>query len=120
MNLEETEEKTPEWLISGYIPKRKITVLAGDGGAGKTTIWCAIAAAVSSGQPCFLDQDNPFLDQAEPGKVLFFSSEDSAEYTLRGRILQSRGKTWQCILFGSYRLKVFRDKVQCASAGRNH
>ena len=34
MNLEETEEKTPEWLISGYIPKRKITVLAGDGGAG--------------------------------------------------------------------------------------
>ena len=92
MNLEETEEKTPEWLISGYIPKRKITVLAGDGGAGKTTIWCAIAAAVSSGQPCFLDQDNPFLDQAEPGKVLFFSSEDSAEYTLRGRIRRAGGK----------------------------
>jgi len=92
MNLEETEEKTPEWLISGYIPKRKITVLAGDGGAGKTTIWCAIAAAVSSGRPCFLDQDNPFMKQAEPGKVLFFSSEDSAEYTLRGRIRRAGGK----------------------------
>mgnify|MGYP000461810604 CR=1 FL=1 len=72
MNLEETEEKTPEWLISGYIPKRKITVLAGDGGAGKTTIWCAIAAAVSSGQPCFLDQDNPFWTRQNQGKCFSF------------------------------------------------
>ena len=39
-----------------------------------------------------MDQDNPFLDQAEPGKVLFFSSEDSAEYTLRGRIRRAGGK----------------------------
>ena len=91
-NLEETEEKTPEWLISDYLPKRKVTVLAGDGGSGKTTIWCAIAASISSGQPCFLNHDNPFARNIEPGKVLFFSSEDSAEYTLRGRMRRAGAK----------------------------
>lgn len=84
--IEDVEEKTPEWLISDYIPRYKLTVLVGDGGSGKTTIWCAIAAAVSSGNPCFLNQDNPFAQDIEPGKVLFFSSEDSAEYTLRARL----------------------------------
>lgn len=92
VNLEETEEKTPEWLISGYLPKRKVTVLAGDGGSGKTTIWCSIAAAISSGQPCFLSHGNPFARNIEAGKVLFFSSEDSAEYTLRGRMRRAGAK----------------------------
>ena len=67
-------------------------MLAGDGGAGKTTIWCAIAAAVSSGSQCFLNQDNPFVEKVEPGKVLFFSSEDSAEYTLKGRLRRAGAK----------------------------
>lgn len=86
VSIDQVEEKEPEWLITDYMPKGQITVLAGDGGAGKTTIWCAIAAAVSSGSQCFLNHDNPFAEKCEPGKVLFFSSEDSAEYTLKGRL----------------------------------
>ncbi len=87
VTMEEVEEKSPEWLITDYVPRYQITTLAGDGGAGKTTIWCDIAAAVSSGKPCFLERGIPedFI-KSEPGTVLFFSSEDSAEYTLRSRL----------------------------------
>lgn len=90
VSMEEVEEKTPEWLIAGYIPRYQITTLAGEGGAGKTTIWCDIAAAVSSGNPCFLEREIPEeFCKSEPGKVLFFSSEDSFEYTLKGRLVKS-------------------------------
>lgn len=92
VSIDQVEEKEPEWLITDYMPKGQITVLAGDGGAGKTTIWCAIAAAVSSGSQCFLNEDNPFAMKCEPGKVLFFSSEDSAEYTLKGRLRRAGAK----------------------------
>lgn len=92
ISIDQVEEKEPEWLITDYMPKGQITVLAGDGGAGKTTIWCAIAAAVSSGSQCFLNEDNPFAMKCEPGKVLFFSSEDSAEYTLKGRLRRAGAK----------------------------
>ncbi len=88
--MEEVEEKEPEWLIPEYMPKNQITILAGDGGAGKTTIWCAIAASISSGKPSFLEYGNPF--ERDPGKVLFFSSEDSAEYTLKGRLRRAGAK----------------------------
>lgn len=90
ISMEEVEEKTPEWLIPGYIPRYQITTLAGDGGAGKTTIWCDIAAAVSSGKRSFLERCIPeeFV-HTEPGKVLFFSSEDSFEYTLKYRLVKS-------------------------------
>ncbi len=94
ITMDKVEEKEPEWLVTDYIPRGQITVLAGDGGSGKTTVWCAIAAAVSSGEQCFLvnNQDNPFLKRHDPGKVLFFSSEDSAEYTLKGRLRKAGGR----------------------------
>lgn len=87
VSMDDIEEKEAEWLIANYIPKYQITTLAGDGGAGKTTIWCNIAAAVSSGKRSFMEEKIPeeFSD-TEPGVVLFFSSEDSFEYTLKKRL----------------------------------
>lgn len=90
LSINDVEEKTPEWLISGYIPRHQITVMAGDGGAGKTTAWCDIAGSVSSGRPCFLERAIPEdFAVREPGKVLFFSSEDSPEYTLKSRLIKA-------------------------------
>ena len=64
--------------------------MAGDGGAGKTTAWCDIAGSVSSGRPCFLERAIPEdFAVREPGKVLFFSSEDSPEYTLKSRLIKA-------------------------------
>ncbi len=85
--LADIEEIEPEWLVDGYIPKGEITVLAGDGGVGKTFVWCAIAAAISSGQRAFV-LNNSFTEEAErePQKVLYFSTEDSNAAVLRPRL----------------------------------
>lgn len=90
--MDNVEEKSPDWLILDYIPKYQITSLAGDGGSGKTTVWCALAAAVSSGRTPFLlnGLGIPFKD--EPQKVMFFSAEDSYEYTLKRRLRKNGAK----------------------------
>lgn len=80
--LSDISEMTPEWFITDYIPKRQITCIAGDGGAGKTSIWCSWAAAASRGrQPEYMN-DNPFLEASDNRLVYFFSAEDQPEYTL--------------------------------------
>lgn len=88
--LEDMQEKTPEWLVPGYIPRKEITVMAGDGGTGKTFCWTAIAAAISSGNKCFF-LNNAFPDggKREPQKVMYFSSEDSNEAVLRPRLREN-------------------------------
>ena len=90
MCLADLVERSPEWLIEGYIPKKEITVMAGDGGVGKTFVWCAIAAAISSGSKPFL-LNNLFPDTVarDPQKVMYFSSEDSNEAVLLPRLKAS-------------------------------
>lgn len=44
------EIKEPEWLIPGYIPKYGITTIAGEGGVGKTSLWCSIVASITTGK----------------------------------------------------------------------
>ena len=92
VSMEKVEEKEAKWLISGYIPKGNITILAGDGGSGKTTTWCGIAAAVSAGTKVFFDTVPDEFAKCEPQKVLFFSSEDSIEHTLRARLRKAGAK----------------------------
>lgn len=86
ISLNDVEEKEATWLIPQRMPKGQIVVLAGDGGSGKTSIWCSLAAAISSGKRVFFDETPDEFFQSEPQKVLFFSSEDSLEYTLKGRL----------------------------------
>ena len=97
--IDNVEEKEPDWLITNYIPRYQITSLAGDGGSGKTTVWCSLAAAISSGSSSFLTEEMVPEDfgAAKPEKVMFFSAEDSAEYTLRRR-LRKNGANLQNIL----------------------
>ncbi len=92
VTMDSVEEKAPDWLIMDYVPRYQITSLAGDGGSGKTTVWCALAAAISSGEMPFLVDGFgiPFRD--EPQKVMFFSAEDSYEYTLKRRLRKNGAK----------------------------
>lgn len=87
--LMDVEEREAEWLIPGYIPRREITIIAGDGGVGKSFAWCALASAVSAGKPCFLLHEHPLYTAQQPQKVMFFSSEDSTEYVLKRRLLDN-------------------------------
>ena len=89
--VSDVQEEDVDWLIPFFLPKGAITSMGGDGGVGKTMTWCAIAAAISTGRECFLDQvaaESDFVPagKRERGKVLFFSSEDSVSKVLRKRL----------------------------------
>lgn len=98
MSMNDIEEKEAEWLIPVYMPKYSIVSLAGDGGSGKTSVWCALAAAISRGDKTFLEKDIPdSFGNNNPQKVMFFSAEDSAEYVLKRR-LKNNGANLKNIL----------------------
>lgn len=86
--LNPQEEK---WLIPGYIPKGSVSILVGTGGHGKTTVWCALAAAISSGKtPFILNGTDKETDQdIQSQQVLIFSGEDNAEGILLKRLRQN-------------------------------
>lgn len=70
----DTYKEVPvKWLWRGRIPLGYITFLMSPGGCGKSYLSCAIAAAASTGRALFDDDD------AEPGKVLYLSCEDSGD-----------------------------------------
>lgn len=82
------EIKEPEWLIPGYIPKYGITTIAGEGGVGKTSIWCSIVASITTGKANFLmGNDMPFI--GKPENVVVFSAEDSWNYVLKQRLINN-------------------------------
>lgn len=84
----DVQVKEPEWLIPGYIPRFGITTIAGEGGVGKTSIWCAIVASITSGKPPFLvNWDTPF--ERDPENVVIFSAEDSWNYVLKQRLINN-------------------------------
>ena len=37
--LDTIPEEEAQWLVPGYLPQGQITLLAADGGVGKTTFW---------------------------------------------------------------------------------
>lgn len=76
------EPKAARFLRSG-IPDNNITVVAGDGGVGKSLFECELAAAVSTGRSCVLDPDP---ESYEPGKVLLFNMEDSFAHIVSKRL----------------------------------
>lgn len=81
--LSEFEEEEAHWLISGWIPEGQITLLAADGGTGKTSLWCHIAAAISAGKTCLLDPEGYHRD---PQRVLFLTTEDSIRKKLHKKL----------------------------------
>ena len=92
------EIKEPEWLIPGYIPKYGITTIAGEGGVGKTSLWCSIVASITTGKQHFLTQGRQIPFENEPETVVVFSAEDSWEYVLKRR-LEANGADMDRVLY---------------------
>lgn len=128
INLKDVEEKEAAWLIPQRMPKGQIIILAGDGGSGKTSIWCSLAASISAGKQVFFDETPKEFFEAKPQKVLFFSSEDSLEYTLKSRLRKAganfeniysvnlRNEEFQKIKFNSELLHNLIEQVKPALA----
>jgi len=85
--LSEYQEEEAEWIVPGWIPKGQISLIAADGGIGKTTLWCHIIAALSSGSACILD---PPGFTREPMKITFMTTEDSVRKKLRKKLRLAR------------------------------
>jgi RecA-family ATPase len=60
------------WIVMDTIPDRTVTIVAGDGGGGKTTLMLQLAAALAAGCP-WLGYD------PDPGRVLFVTAEDDED-----------------------------------------
>lgn len=81
--LEDFPEEEAKWLVPGWIPEGQISVIAADGGIGKTTLWCHVIAALSNGSACILD---PPGYTREPMRITFLTTEDSVRKKLRKKL----------------------------------
>ena len=63
--------RDPRWLVRGWIGRDHLSLLVGDGSAGKSTLACDLAIALAAGQP--------FLGiPTRPSRVLYLDEDGSA------------------------------------------
>ena len=84
--LDSVPEEEARWVIPGWMPEEQITLLAADGGMGKTSLWVSIAAALSCGSPCLLD---PPGYTRKPLRVAFCTTEDSVSKKLKRKLREA-------------------------------
>ncbi len=78
--MADVEPEEIRWLWYPRIARRKVTILEGDPGVGKSFVTAAIAAALSSGGGL------PDCESFEPCRVLMLTAEDGLGDTLRPRL----------------------------------
>jgi len=70
-----------KWLLPGYIPRAKMSLLIGEAGLGKSQFAIDLAARITTGRQM------PFCSQsAEPASVLLLTAEDDIMDTVRPRL----------------------------------
>jgi len=119
--LSSVEEESIEWLLPRYVPSAQITVICGDGGTGKTAIWCDVVASVTTGKKCIFDEGMSSIDtfgeeylERSPQNAMFFSSEDSVPKVLIHR-LKAAGADLNKVVFLDLTDKNF-DRIKFDSA----
>ena len=94
------EKKSIRWLFPNYIPEGYTSLLAGDGGTGKTTLVCDLVSSISSGKSCILDGEVPEdWMKREPQVVMLITSEDSAAVTLIERLEKLEANLENILIF---------------------
>jgi len=81
VNAAELTLASVDWLWNMWLPRGKLTLLAGSPGTGKTTMAMHMAAVVSQGGAW------PDAGSARPGRVLIWSAEDGVRDTLLPRLM---------------------------------
>ena len=93
-------EREIEWLWYPYIAYRKITILRGDPGNGKTTVSLEVASIKSNGR-AFPSKAGD-LTPTTPGNVLFLTAEDDLEDTIKPRLRKARANMDRIYSFTDY------------------
>ena len=83
-SLNDIPKQDINWLCPGYIPANAITIIAGDGGVGKSTVICNIATSVTTGIPGLL----PWAD-GKTGEVLLLNGEDDAGGRIKEQLMNA-------------------------------
>lgn len=85
--LEDVEIEDINWIWHMFLAARKLTILEGDPGEGKTFVALAITAIITNGWP-FPDEDGvPRSEKArEPGNVVYLTAEDGLSDTIKPRL----------------------------------
>ena len=83
--LSEIEIETVTWLWPNFLPDRKLTILDGMPGVGKSTLTSEIAARITSGAGF------PSGETIEPKRVVFIAVEDGVADTIKPRVLAAGG-----------------------------
>lgn len=120
--MDTVPEEEAQWLVPGYIPQGQITLLAADGGVGKTSFWCQLLAALSTGRHTLLEEVSPKWDSDSlsekadtPAETLsakqdtphkerwgaFFSTEDSVRKKLKKKLRLAGAKMMNLITLES-------------------
>lgn len=87
ITLDTIEPEPIKWLWYPYIPAGTVTAIFGRGGQGKTFLTCAIASALSNGEP--LPGQDPNLPRI-PQRSLILSAEDDYASVLVPRLIKQR------------------------------
>lgn len=81
VRISDVRREEVTWLWNNRIPRRKLTLIEGDPGVGKSQLTLAIAAPITRGLPVFGDQGT-----REPENVLIMTAEDGLGDTIRPRL----------------------------------
>lgn len=81
LDLHKIEPERVQWLWKNVLPSRKVTLIAGDPGLGKSTVTVDIAARISKGKGFPGD-----ASKRDPGGVILLSAEDDPADTIRPRL----------------------------------
>lgn len=90
----DVEDEEVKWLWYPYIQANNISVLRGDGGAGKTFFSCALMSAITRDR---IPDDMPGEIQAH-GNVIYFGSEDDP-FILKARVKGAGGDLTKVSIF---------------------
>jgi len=81
--MSDVQPRRLSWLWRHRIPRGMVTVLAGSGGLGKSTVLLDIVARVTTGQP----MPDGWLGLGEPTSVVIFTAEDALDSVVVPRLL---------------------------------
>jgi putative DNA primase/helicase len=99
--LADVQARPIEWLWKNWLAIGKVSILAGEGGKGKSTILCDLAARTTRGMPW---PDN--AEASPPGDVFIMAAEDDIEDT---RYPRSKRYSTSNSLSSSKRLSIVWD-----------
>jgi hypothetical protein len=83
-SLTGVQPRAIHWLWTGWLPMGYITLMAGETGAGKSTVLADIMARITTGRPWPGESAEALRG---PGRVLWLGSEDSVEEMVVPRLM---------------------------------